>query len=283
MKKSILMVLLLAVISPMVLLAGSSHSKHYGKISVTASGNGSVYMATSKEATSGNCNNPYTWDCGEDSGSDSKNVYCHAKADDGYEFEKWSWNGGSSTDNPYYATLKATSEKSSSPTEMVLTATFVKKALPGFLVTFSPPIGGGYTVNGTQVSSAYSLTQTEAFETTLVATPSAGNRVYGWYTLNGSTKEYFSSSASVAKSFASSVTVGVDFISESDVVEVATFAEADEAMSSDAKFVEITSGTTLIVPNGSTLTVPAGKMLSVEGKLAVVGALSILGVVAGDG
>lgn len=278
MKKSILTVLLLAVISPMVLLA---HSTHYGKISVTASGNGTVYVSTSDDANSGS--DSYAWNCGGSSGNDSKNVYCHAKADDGYEFDKWSWNGGSSTENPYYATLTATSENSSSPTEMVLTASFVKKALPEFSVTFSAPIGGGYTVNGTQVSSAYSLTQTEALETTLVAVPSAGNRFYGWYTLNGNAKEYFSYSASVAKSFASSVTVGVDFISESDVVKVATFAEADAAMSSDAKIVEITSGTTLIVPSGSTLTVPAGKMLSVEGKLAVAGSFAVNGLVSGNG
>ena len=278
MKKSILTVLLLAVISPLSLLA---HSTHYGKISVKASGNGTVYVSTSDSASSGS--DSYTWNCDGSSGNDSKKIYCHAKADDGYEFEKWTWNGGSSTDNPYYATLKATSENSSSPTEMVLTATFGKKALPEFSVTFSAPIGGGYTVNGTQVSSAYSLTQTVALETTLVATPSAGNRFYGWYTLNGSTKEYFSYSASVSKSFASSATVGVDFISESDVVKVATFVEANEAMASDAKIVEITSGTTLIVPSGSTLTVPAGKKLEVNGRLYVIGTLEVNGIVGGNG
>ena len=276
MKKSILMVLLLAVISPMVLLAGSTTYSYSATLNVNSSGNGKVYASTS--STTPGTSASATISESSTGKSKSFTLYAHAVADEGYEFSKWS---DGTTGNPQAVSFSLSSSSSSATKD--LTATFVKKALPEFSVTFSAPIGGGYTVNGTQVSSAYSLTQTEALETTLVAAPTAGNRFYGWYTLNGNAKEYFSYSASVAKSFASSVTVGVDFISESEVVKVATFAEADAAMSSDAKIVEITSGTTLIVPSGSTLTVPAGKMLSVEGKLAVAGTLSILGVVAGDG
>ena len=276
MKKSILMVLLLAVISPMVLLANSTSYDYSATLNVESSGNGKVYASTS--STTAGTSASATISESSTEKSKSFTLYAHAYADDGYEFSKWS---DGTTENPKAVSFSLTSSSTSATKD--LTATFVKKALPEFSVTFSAPIGGGYTVNGTQVSSAYSLTQTEALETTLVATPSAGNRFYGWYTLNGSTKEYFSYSASVSKSFPSTVTVGADFISESYVVKVATFAEADAAMSSDAKIVEITSGTTLIVPNGSTLTVPDGKILSVEGKLAVAGTLSILGVVAGDG
>ena len=278
MKKSILMVLLLAVISPMVLLAGggSTTYDYSATLNVKSSGNGKVYASDS----STNAGSSQTVTKGDSSGDDSKSytLYAHAVADEGYEFSKWS---DGTTGNPQAVSFSLTSSSPSATKE--LTATFVKKALPEFSVTFSAPIGGGYTVNGTQVSSAYSLTQTEALETTLVATPSAGNRFYGWYTLNGSTKEYFSYSASVAKSFASSAIVGVDFISESEVVKVATFDAANAAISSDAKIVEITSGTTLIVPSGSTLTVPAGKMLSVEGKLAVAGSFAVNGLVSGNG
>ena len=245
-------------------------------LNVSSSGNGKVYASDS----STNAGSSQTATKSESSKEDSKSftLYAYAVADDGYEFSKWS---DGTTGNPQAVSFSLTSSSKSATKD--LTATFVKKALPEFSVTFSAPIGGGYTVNGTQVSSAYSLTQTEALETTLVATPSAGNRFYGWYTLNGSTKEYFSYSASVSKSFASSATVGVDFISESDVVKVATFAEADAAMASDAKIVEITSGTTLIVPSGSTLTVPAGKKLEVNGRLYVIGTLEVNGIVGGNG
>ena len=278
MKKSMLMVLLLAVISPMVLLAGggSTTYDYSATLNVKSSGNGKVYASTS-DATQGTSASATKNEPSEEK-SKSITLYAHAVADDGYEFSKWS---DGTTGNPQAVSISLTSSSTSATKE--LTATFVKKALPEFSVTFSVPIGGEYTVNGTQVSSAYSLPRTEILETTLVATPSAGNRFYGWYTLNGSTKEYFSYSASVSKSFTSSATVGVDFISESDVAKVATFAEAYAAMSSDAKIVEITSGTTLIVPSGSTLTVPAGKMLSVEGKLAVAGSFAVNGLVSGNG
>ncbi len=276
MKKSILIALLLAVISPMVLLAGDTSYNYSATLNVESSGNGKVYASTSSTAAGTSASATIS----ESSTDKSKSftLYAHAVADDGYEFSKWS---DGTTGNPQAVSFSLTSSSSSATKN--LTATFVKKALPEFSVTFSAPIGGGYTVNGTQVSSAYSLTQTEALETTLVAAPSAGNRFYGWYTLNGSTKEYFSYSASVAKSFTSSVTVGVDFISESEVVKVATFDEADAAMSSDAKIVEITSGTTLIVPSGSTLTVPAGKKLEVNGRLYVIGTLDVNGIVGGNG
>ena len=275
MKKSILIALLLAVISPMVLLANSSTS-YSATLNVFSSGNGKVYASDS----STNPGSTWTVTKSESSKDDPKSftLYAHAVADEGYEFSKWS---DGTTGNPQAVSFSLTSSSSSATKE--LTATFVKKALPEFSVTFSAPIGGGYTVNGTQVSSAYSLTQTEALETKLVAAPTAGNRFYGWYTLNGNAKEYFSYSASVAKSFASSVTVGVDFISESEVVKVATFDAANAAMASDAKIVEITSGTTLIVPSGSTLTVPAGKKLEVNGRLYVIGTLEVNGIVGGNG
>ena len=276
MKKSILIALLSAVISPMVLLAGSTSYDYSATLNVESSGNGKVYASTSS-TTAGTSASATTSESSTDK-SKSFTLYAHAVADEGYEFSKWS---DGTTGNPQAVSFSLTSSSSSATKN--LTATFVKKALPEFSVTFSAPIGGGYTVNGIQVSSAYSLTQTEALETTLVATPSAGNRFYGWYTLNGNAKEYFSYSASVSKSFASSVTVGVDFISESDVVKVATFAEANAAMSSDAIIVEIPSGTTLIVPSGSTLTVPAGKKLEVNGRLYVIGTLEVNGIVGGNG
>ena len=276
MKKSILMVLLLAVISPLSLLALGSSYDYSATLNVKSSGNGKVYASTSS-TTPGTSASATESDTSTQK-SKSFTLYAHAVADEGYEFSKWS---DGTTGNPQAVSFSLTSSSPSETKE--LTATFVKKALPEFSVTFSAPIGGGYTVNGTQVSSAYSLTQTEALETALVATPSAGNRFYGWYTLNGNAKEYFSCSASVSKSFPSTVTVGADFISESDVVEVATFAEADAAMSSDAKIVEITSGTTLIVPSGSTLTVPAGKKLEVNGRLYVIGTLEVNGIVGGNG
>ena len=156
MKKSILMALLLAVISPMVLLAGSTTYSYSATLNVSSSGNGKVYASDS----STNPGSTWTVTKSESSKDDPKSftLYAHAVADEGYEFSKWS---DGTTGNPQAVSFSLTSSSSSVTKD--LTATFVKKALPEFSVTFSAPIGGGYTVNGTQVSSAYSLTQTEAW------------------------------------------------------------------------------------------------------------------------
>ena len=97
MKKSILMVLLLAVISPMVLLAGggSTTYDYSATLNVKSSGNGKVYASTS-DATQGTSASATKNESSEEK-SKSITLYAYAVADEGYEFSKWSDN---TTGNP---------------------------------------------------------------------------------------------------------------------------------------------------------------------------------------
>ena len=123
MKKIHIIAVLLAMLMPTMAWA-SSHSKHYGKMTVAASpsGAGTVYLSTSKSgATSGDAT--YSWNCNENSGNDSQTRYCYAKANSGYKFTGWSGHATSTT-NPYTLTVSASSGSSSSPTTANMTANF---------------------------------------------------------------------------------------------------------------------------------------------------------------
>ena len=100
----------------------NSHSTHYGKATVSKTGEGSVYLATSNNATSGDAT--VTWNCNGSSGNDSKTYYAFAKPATGWAFKGWSGDA-SGTDSPYTLTFKAEGGQNS-PTTKNLTANFVK-------------------------------------------------------------------------------------------------------------------------------------------------------------
>ena len=91
-----LFTLALAVIGAGEAWADGSHSTHYGKVQVIkASGEGTVYVATANNATTGSAS--ATWDCGASSDNDSKTYYFYAKPADGYYFAGW---GSSDSSGP---------------------------------------------------------------------------------------------------------------------------------------------------------------------------------------
>ncbi len=185
MTKSHMIAALLAMLLPTVVWGFDTHSKHYGKMTVTASGAGTVYLSTqSSGATSGDAS--YSWNCNGSSGNDSATRYCYAKPNRGYKFTGWS-DYATSTDNPYALTLSATSTSSGSPTTANMTATF--EQLPPVTVTFAAPNNGGYTVNGEAIGSqVVKANQAAPYSATLVATPAANFRFAGWYMLENGNK-----------------------------------------------------------------------------------------------
>lgn len=167
MKKSYMIVALLAMLMPMMVF-GNSHSTHYGEIKVIKqTGEGTVYVATANTATSGNTS--ADWDCGGSSSSDSKTFYIFAKPSSNYEFLGWTDKSSSGTpDNQgtlnngtYYRQVtpdKATSTDSGSRTTTKYYAHFIRYynitlAAPDDTVGFNGYTYSGDGISGTQSSS----------------------------------------------------------------------------------------------------------------------------------
>lgn len=119
-----LLVAVFSLVSQGAWAGGGSHSTHYGKVTVTSAGNGSVYISTSNNATSGNTEE--SWSCGGNSNGDSKTFYLFAKPEPGYVFAGWS-GSGISKNSPYQVSLSASSTNSGSPTAFNYTAKFVSE------------------------------------------------------------------------------------------------------------------------------------------------------------
>lgn len=107
-----------------------AHGKHYGKITATTKGNGTVYISTSNTSKTGgaesaataDASKDVTWNCGESSSNDEKTYYIWATGNAGYYLSGWS-GANKSTDNPVTAKLKAEGSESN-PTSATYTATF---------------------------------------------------------------------------------------------------------------------------------------------------------------
>lgn len=97
---------LFMVLFTMISVNAWGHGTHNGKVTVTASAGGTVYISTSKDATSGN--DVETWNCGGNSSGDSKTYYLFAKPEPGYKFTGWTGDE-TSTDNPYKVDINANS------------------------------------------------------------------------------------------------------------------------------------------------------------------------------
>ena len=288
MKKIHMIAAMLAMLLPSVVW-GSFHSKHYGKMTVTASGSGTVYLSTqSSGATSGDTS--YSWNCNSSSGNDSATRYCYAKPNRGYKFTGWS-GYATSTDNPYALTLSATSTSSSTPTSANMTATF--EQLPPVTVTFAAPNNGSYTVNGEAIGSqVVKANQTAPYSATLVATPAANFRFAGWYLLENGSKSFFSTDVATTKDFEEGATVGAEFIPDGYAIYAAVAAKGyddlatalSEALPGESISVyssttlgataAVEAGVSLTVASGVTLTVVSGATLYIDGTVANNGTIS---------
>lgn len=291
MMKSVLW-MILALLLPMTQAwagtGGGSTTTYYAalkaQVSSNSSGMGTVYAGTSQ--TAGTYSSPTSTSSSQSSTTKDadKTFYAFAKANDGYEFKGWSASDNGTdlgTTSPLAQKVLCSSTSSGSPTTKTLYATFAKIVLPEFAVQFESATGGSYTVDDAVPENRSGLT--EAWKMSLFAIPSAGYRLYGWYTLSGDTKTYFAYTATADYTALEATTIGVDFIAESEVAKVTDLDGLKTALAGSSPVVEIGSTATVVVPVGETLTVPAGKKLTVVGKLGVAGTLTVDGMVDGSG
>ena len=282
---------LLAMLLPAVLLAGGDSTTYYAalKAQVSSSGGGKVYASTSSSTPSSSSFG--SGNTAQNSGSSSSfTFYAHAQANEGYKFKNWTGDF-SSTDNPYTASVTATSTSSSTYTTKTITANF--EPLPPATVTFAAPNNGSYTVNGETVNAQLvKANQAVPYFVTLVATPATNFRFAGWYVLDGGVKSFFSTDASTTKKFDVDVTVGAEFIPDGyaiyaavaakgydDLATALAEAQSGESISvySSATLNEtaaVGAGVSLTVASGVTLTVASGATLYIDGPVTVNGTIS---------
>ena len=229
--------------------------------------------------------------------------YLYAKAEEGYKFDGWSESNErpssflseetsfiyqapitkptatvtAAPSNKINATEKETNnsgdktEYYSGTTTTKLYAYFSEKV--NVTITFEPAIGGTYTyscADGSETISTEAQSVTTKEEVTLVANPDTGNKFYGWYTLNGTEENYFSYSATFAKTFSSNTTIYAKFIPAeaaiytikgTDIYFYDLNAAITAAQSSTSKVIVPTVNGTILagnytIPSGVTLLVP---------------------------
>ncbi len=135
------------------------HGTHYGKVTVTKTGEGSVYIGTTDTAKEGK--NEETWNCEGEENKDSKTYYLFATpdADAHYYFEGWYLDGtNKGTARPYAASHKAEGG-SNSPSTFDYTAKF--ELLPKFYFAAGAEVDPAGNGTG-KVAVAYTSTEPAA-------------------------------------------------------------------------------------------------------------------------
>lgn len=133
---------------------------HYGKVTVTKTGEGSVYISTNQSATSGKTEE--TWNCGNDSSKDSKTYFLFATPDAAkhYYFEGWYLEGANKgIASPYTAKHSPSSTTNGTPTTFAYTAKF--ELLPKFYFAAGAAVDAAGNGTG-KVAVAYSSTEPAA-------------------------------------------------------------------------------------------------------------------------
>ena len=290
------MAFLLALLAP-IMSAWAHGGAHYGKMSVEASGSGTVYLSTqSSGAASGDTDNPYTWDCGNsDDGLHNEIRYCYAVPDPGYKFT--GWTGDKVTDsnklaNPFKLELKADGSQTS-PTTATLTAKFEERTDLSYQVKFLPAENGTYTAidaNKTDWAGKTTPTQNRLLKVTLSAQPAENFLLAGFYTTtdDGANKTYLTSPE---VTLVENISVGVDFIPDGVAIYAAKAKKgyddlatallnagagesiaiySDVSLETDAA---VGLGVSLTVFKGATLTVSSDSVLYIDGTLSVKGSI----------
>lgn len=238
-----------------------AHDTHYGKATVDKTGEGSVYLATSQNATSGNTTE--TWNCGGSSGSDTKTYYAFAKPATGWAFKGWSGDA-SGTNSPYTLTFSASGSQSS-PTTKTLHATFVKvfqfKAKAD-LATGSANLGDVYIsfTNTTPAYQASDMTITATQNGTDASTANATKTVYfyaqkrtgtefkGWYSDAAGTQ---STLVSESASYSTSITSNVN--SEPSTPQLTLYAKFEKVETTPSWSLYGIAGTSKTLQIGETI------------------------------
>ena len=257
---------------------GDSHyyAKLRTKVASNSTGGGLVYASTTNSEPASNAyvedKTSDQQDATNNSGG-AKTFYAFAKANDNYSFTGW-YTGDNGTgdylgnDSLLTVSVNAATTDGKTNTKTIY-ATFAENQ--AISVTFIPATNGSYTVNGTKITASQSIICEGAVE--LVATPaSSGYKFFGWYTSTdgGTTKSYFSYSATASWPFLTETTVYAEFIPSS----VATFVVKGTsdfyydlaqgltaASSSSSKVLVVASDGSVLagnytIPSGVTLLIP---------------------------
>ena len=268
------------------------HSQHTGSVCVSKIGEGTVYLSTSGNATTGDAS--ATWSCAGDSSKDSKTFYLYAQPSAGWDFVGWS-GSGTSSDTPYEATLNAQNG------EQAFIATFAMRRTLSFQATEN----GTYSATdgtGTIAATSEAKSLSTGKEVTMTAAPAAGFTVKEWwYQEEGGSRVSLGKEKSYKHVFEADATIGVEFMVKGETIVNKTTGEkffglaaAVEAVSSGetlellddddlAADVTLPTGVSLVVPQQKVLTVPVGKQLVNEGNLFVEGELINGGTISGGG
>lgn len=108
------------VLFAMISMNAWGHSTHNGSVSVTAKGNGTVYISNSDDGTdidgvtTENGTKKYSWNCGGQSSGDSKTFVLRAVPTDGYVFTGWTGSPSISGANAN-VTVDASSSRNNNP------------------------------------------------------------------------------------------------------------------------------------------------------------------------
>ena len=222
---------------------------------------------------------------------------------DDYYFAGWGTSTSESSiissDNPYEIVSDMgitgyTSGKAGNPDYSTTAYTdtfyaFFKERVPAN-ITLKMPTNGTVTYAYGSASTATltsDITFSTKYDVALVATPDAGFMFFGWYTMDGSTEDFISTSAEYARAYPNDITIYAKFIPANQAIFNIKGTEqyyydlgraCSEATSSSSKIVypisdgvvpagnyTIPSGVTLLIPHDATIsnqTVPAYKYFS---------------------
>lgn len=245
--------------------AWGSDTHYYAQLRTKVASNntagGKVYAGTSNSAPEASAyvtdSSSDKQDATNDGSGPAKTFYAFAKAEEGYSFTGW-YTGDNGTGDylgnasPLTVQVNASTTGDGTNTKTIY-ATFAENQ--AISVTFVPGTNGSYTVNGTKITASQSVTCEGT--TSLVATASSGYKFFGWYTSDdgGTTRSYFSYSATASQTFLSATTVYADFIPTTTAVFIRNGNEAVRYKSLSDALSGFTSGVISVCQNG---TVAAG-------------------------
>ena len=286
MKKLTFCLMLLAGLMSSSAWASSYYASLTTKVATECKGMGMVYASTSNSTPSDDeyaeSSGPVQSDSTSTSGG-NVTLYAFAKAAQDYEFLGWSMSETgattyASTDNPWKASLKASTTKNGTQAYTYY-AYFKELVYDPFYVSFLPPTGGTYTVDDGGLDKRGPFTKT--YSPRLKATAADGYAFNGWYTTTdgGATKTLLSREANYTASFIAATTVMAEFV---ESVKVTTFAELKKSLD-EAFVIEIPSNIEIVVPRGENLELSGTQTLIVNGTLFVEGSLTVSGEIAGGG
>lgn len=264
--------------------ASSYYASLTTKVATECKGMGKVYASTSNSTPSDDEYDESFGPVQSDSTSTSGGnvtLYAFAKAAQDYEFLGWSTSETgattyASTDNPWKASLKASTTKNGTQ-PYTYYAYFKELVYDPFYVSFLPPTGGTYTVDDGGLDKRGPFTKT--YSPRLKATAADGYAFNGWYTTTdgGATKTPLSQESPYTASFIEATTVGADFV---PCVKVTTAAELTTALKNDY-CIEIPAGTAITLDSKAELV--SGKTLIVNGELYLSSSFTNNGSITGGG